>query len=295
MENFKYILQLLRIRQWHKNFFIFLPLFFDGKILQLQYITKAIIVFVTFCLLSSSIYCLNDIKDRKKDALHPEKCKRPLASGKLKTSYAYVCMFVCLILSFLLPICIESDAKPQIYLILSSYFILNLLYTVYLKQISVLDVFIVSVGYVMRVFCGGFACHIFVSEWIIMMTFLLALFLTFCKRRDDLVLFESDGIAPRKSVMQYNLVFLNQVITVISAVCMVCYIMYTLSADVQERFHTQYLYVTSIWVLAGIIRYLQLTLVEKNSGDPSKVLLKDRFIQFCVLLWIINFVIIIYC
>jgi 4-hydroxybenzoate polyprenyltransferase len=171
---------------------------------------------------------------------------------------------------------------------------MNLVYCVRLKQIAVVDVFIIAIGFVLRVLIGGFATGIYISHWIVLMTFLLALFLAFAKRRDDVVMFESTGMKARKNVDRYNLDFMNQVIGVIASITMVCYIMYTVSEEVVRRLHCQYVYVTAIFVLAGIIRYLQVTIVDVKSGSPTKVLMKDRFLQLCILGWIATFAVILY-
>ena len=171
---------------------------------------------------------------------------------------------------------------------------MNIAYCIKLKQIAIVDVFIIAVGFVLRILVGGFATGIYLSHWIVLMTFLLALFLAFAKRRDDVVMYEDSGVKMRKNVNRYNLAFMNQLIAVVACLTMVCYIMYTVSPEVIERFHSSYIYVTSIFVLAGIIRYLQLTIVDVKSGSPTKVLLKDHFVLACIVGWIVTFVIILY-
>lgn len=174
------------------------------------------------------------------------------------------------------------------------YLVLNIAYCVKLKQIALVDVFIIAFGFVLRILAGSVATGIKLSQWIILMTFLLALFLAFAKRRDDVVIYEDTGVKARKNVNRYNLQFMNQAISIIASVTMVCYIMYTVSDEVIERMNTSYLYVTSIFVLAGLIRYLQITIVDVKSGSPTKVLMNDRFIQCCIAGWIITFFLILY-
>ena len=164
-----------------------------------------------------------------------------------------------------------------------------------LKQYAILDVCIVALGFVLRIFVGGIATSVVLSKWIVLMTFLLTLFLSFAKRRDDVVRMNDTGEAPRKNTIRYNLTFINQAITIAASVTLVCYIMYTVSPEVVERFHTDKLYLTSVFVLLGLLRYIQLAVVDKRSGDPTKVMLKDLFIQLIVLLWCLSFFIIIYC
>jgi len=155
-------------------------------------------------------------------------------------------------------------------------------------------VIVISVGFVLRILVGGTATGIWLSEWIIMMTFLLALFLAFAKRRDDVILYQNTGVLPRKNTNRYNLDFMNQVMMIVSTITIIAYIMYTLSPDVIERFHNRHIYITAVFVLVGIIRYLQVTIVDLKSGNPTTILLKDRFIQFCIAGWIVSFLIIIY-
>lgn len=178
--------------------------------------------------------------------------------------------------------------------IIAFYVVMNLAYSTKLKQIPILDVFIIAIGFVLRVFAGGVNAHIYISNWIILMTFLLALFLAFAKRRDDVVEWETTGTTRRKGINRYNTAFMNQAMTIVASLTMVCYIMYTISDSVIERIGNPYLYVTSVFVLAGIIRYLQIAIVDIKSGSPTKILLKDRFIQLCIAGWLLAFAIILY-
>ena len=163
-----------------------------------------------------------------------------------------------------------------------------------LKQIALVDVFIIAIGFVLRVILGGVVNDIILSHWIVLMTFLLALFLAFAKRRDDVVLYQETGVLPRKNVNRYNLDFMNQALTIVSAVTLVAYVMYTVSDDVMKQFNSHYIYLTTVFVLAGILRYLQITIVDVKSGSPTKVLMKDRFVQLCIVGWIAAFLIVIY-
>jgi len=288
---------LIRPQQWVKNFFVFLPLFFDRHLLDAGYLVPAIVVFFAFSFVASSIYCFNDVWDAELDRLHPKKCKRPVASGKISPAVAYTIMGVLLVFAFVGVAAFfraDRQAMTGVAAVLASYFVLNILYCVKLKQIALIDVFIISVGFVLRVVVGGIAAGIYISHWIILMTFLLALFLAFAKRRDDVVMYEKTGLVARKNVVRYNVQFMNQVISIVATVTMVCYIMYTVSPEVVERYGSNYLYLSAIWVLLGILRYLQLTIVDMKSGSPTNVLLCDRFIHFCIVCWILTFVVIIY-
>ena len=171
---------------------------------------------------------------------------------------------------------------------------MNMAYCARLKQYAIIDVCTIAVGFVLRVLAGGAATGIVLSTWIVLMTFLLTLFLSLAKRRDDVLRMNKTGEAPRKNTTRYNLTFINQAITITAAVTLVCYIMYTVSPDVIDCHHTQYLYLTSIFVFIGLLRYLQIAMVDQDSGDPTKVIWHDRFTQVTILLWGLTFLIIIY-
>ena len=171
---------------------------------------------------------------------------------------------------------------------------MNIAYCLKLKQYAIVDVSIIAIGFVMRVLIGGFAADIWVSQWLVLMTFLLALFLALTKRSDDFSLFEQTGNKPRLSITGYNKEFINEAIAIVSAVTLVCYIMYTMSEEVIARMGSQYLYLTSLWVFVGLLRYMQKTIVYSESGSPTKSLMNDHFIQLCVLGWLASFFVIIY-
>lgn len=288
------IILLIRPHQWLKNLFIFFPLFFDRRLAEITYWIPCIIAFFAYCFAASAIYCFNDIWDAESDKLHPEKCKRPIASGKISKKMGYIIAFLCMCLSFFLIYVGFGRAGYLLIYIIVFYLIMNVIYCIKLKQIALIDVFIIAVGFVLRILMGGVATSIELSQWIVLMTFLLALFLAFAKRRDDVVIYEGTGVKARKNVNRYNLQFMNQAISIVASITMICYIMYTVSDEVVARMQTSYLYVTSIFVLAGIMRYLQLTIVDVKSGSPTKVLMHDRFIQLCIMGWIVTFFIILY-
>lgn len=290
----KSLLSLIRPQQWVKNVFVLLPLFFGGRLFDFLCWTQAMSAFMAFSFMASAVYCLNDLKDIEADRKHPKKSKRPLASGAIKPIWAIVSMVILIVCSIAICVLFLGERSDKVTALLLFYLCLNIAYCLKLKQYAIIDVFIVSFGFVLRLFAGGWACGISLSPWIVLMTFLLALFLAFAKRRDDVAIFQKDNVITRKNVMRYNLSFLNQTLGLIGAITIVCYIMYTLSPDVMARFHSDIVYVTSIFVLAAILRYLQIAIVDSRSGSPTKILLYDRFIQLCVILWITTFVIMLY-
>lgn len=287
-------LRLLRPQQWLKNVFVFLPLFFHGDLGNVQTLWQAVLAFACFSLVASSIYCFNDLYDVEADRRHPVKCRRPVASGAVSKGEAYALLAVTLVAAMALAFAAFSETRWQVVGVLAFYFVMNLAYCVWLKRLALVDVFVIAVGFVLRVILGGVACAVALSQWIVLMTFLLALFLAFAKRRDDVVLYEDTGVLPRRGINRYNLPFMNQVIGIVASVTMVCYIMYTVDAEVVARIGSTKVYLTSVFVLAGLIRYLQLTIVDVKSGSPTKVLMRDRFTQCCIAGWVVAFLIIIY-
>ena len=290
----KHFIQLLRPLQWIKNGFVFAPIFFSNHLLEWNFFLPTFIVFMSFCLISSSIYCFNDLQDVEADRLHPKKCKRPIASGNVSVKAGYTMMLLCLIGAFALLPLAKSVNTPYLYIIIGGYWLMNIAYCLRLKQIAILDVSIIAIGFVMRVLIGGVTTDIWISHWLVLMTFLVTLFLAFTKRNDDFRLYEQTGQKPRVSITGYNKTFINEATAIIGSVTMVSYIMYTMSPEVIERMGTRYVYLTSGWVLAGLLRYLQNMIVYGLSGSPTKSLVKDHFIQICIIGWIASFFAIIY-
>lgn len=295
------LFRLIRPKQWIKNFFVFLPLFFGGSLLDTQRLLAAFLTFLAFCFAASSIYCFNDLVDVEADRRHPVKCKRPIAAGLISKRQAYSLMALLFVLSMLtISLLGILNAPPSgrgwgwaLFIILF-YWLLNLAYCAELKDHAILDVCIVAFGFVLRILAGGLATDTVLSQWIVLMTFLLTLFLSFAKRRDDVLRMQHTGEAPRRNTSRYNLTFVNQAITITGSVTLVCYIMYTVSPEVTAHFRTHHLYLTSIFVLVGLLRYIQIAVVDEQSGDPTKVILRDRPTQLIVLGWLLAFLVIIY-
>lgn len=290
----KNILKLIRPEQWIKNLFIFLPLFFSGQLVGWDKWYACLPVFIAFSLVSSSIYCFNDIRDREEDRLHARKKKRPIASGAISVKEGYVLMFLLLIPACLVLLLPGVENLWHVLGILLFYYLLNMAYCLKLKNISIIDIFVIAGGFVLRLLSGGYASDIQLSHWIILMTFLLALFLALGKRRDDIRIYEKTGMTVRGNIRFYNIPFLNTVLGMLSTISVICYIMYAVSDEVTGRFGSDSIYLTSVFVLAGFIRYLQVVLVEKGNADPTYILLHDRFLQLCILGWLVSFALIIY-
>ena len=300
----KNILRLLRPKQWTKNVFVMLPLFFGGQLLNLYALCQGLIVMLAFSFAASSIYCLNDIADLEADRRHPVKCNRPIASGAVSKTQAWMLMGGMLLLAIITllagsslpsgsnPSALTSHLSP-LYIVLG-YWLMNVAYCLWLKHIAIVDVCIVASGFVLRMLAGGMATGIVLSKWIVLMGFLLTLFLSLAKRRDDVLRMMATGEAPRRNTSRYNMTFINEAITITATVTLVCYVMYTVSPEVIRQFHTDYLYLTTVFVLLGLLRYLQKALVDQQTGDPTRVLLTDRFTQLVVAAWVVSFLVLIY-
>lgn len=286
------ILCLIRPSQWVKNLFIFLPVFFDQRLTDAGKVLPCVIAFLGFSLVASSIYCLNDLADAESDRKHPEKQERPLASGALSPLTAKIMAGLLLLAGF--AVLFIGRLAWEVIALTIFYYLMNIAYTFKLKHIAIIDVFVIALGFVIRILIGGFAAQVLLSHWIVILTFLLALFLGFAKRRDDAAIYEQQGIEARNTVVQYNSEFLNAVMMISATITIIAYIMYSIDSEVVGRLGSDKVYCTSIFVIAGIFRYLQLTLVQRKSGNPAKVLLKDRFIQLCVIGWVGMFVFFIY-
>ena len=287
---FSSIIKLIRPHQYLKNLFIFLPIFFALKITDISLLLKSLLAFLSFSLAASAIYILNDYLDIEEDKRHPIKKNRPLASGEINSKYAIFMMGFFITLSLI----IISFISMQTMYIIILYIILNIAYSYKLKHIAIIDIIVISIGFVLRVFAGTYSTGLDTSMWIIVITFLLALFLALAKRRDDVLLFNKTGAKMRKVIDGYNLQFVDMAMTLMAGVVIVSYLMYCVSPEVIARTGSNKLYITLIFVIVGFMRYMQITYVEENSGSPTKILMKDRIIQISIVMWIITFAILLY-
>jgi decaprenyl-phosphate phosphoribosyltransferase len=286
----KAYIQLIRPKDWAKNLFLFVPIFFAGLLFNFNVLLELLGGFFCFSLVASSIYIINDYRDIEDDKKHPVKKNRPLASGAVKKATGLLIAGIFLIAGFTAAWFI----REKFLFVLVIYFLMNVAYSFGLKNIPILDIIIISIGFVLRIKAGAVIAKVGLSEWLIIMVFLLALFMAIAKRRDDVLLKLSSGNDMRKAVKGYNLDFINTALSLICAVIIVAYFMYTTSAETVARLQTYRLYYTCLFVLAGIFRYLQLIYVQQDSQSPTKILYKDRFIQVTILLWVISFYVILY-
>lgn len=279
------VFKLMRPYQYIKNVFIFLPLFFALKITQIDLLINALIAFIAFSLTASAIYILNDYHDIEDDRLHPKKKTRPLASGTIPKFQACFLMIVLFLIGFVLMASLSFYAVA----VQLAYVLLNIAYSFHLKHVSIVDISIIAVGFVLRLFVGSAVTDVPLSMWIVIMTFLLALFMALAKRRDDVLIYLDTGKKMRRVIDGYSLQFLDTAMAIMASVVIVAYINYTTSPEVVARVHSDYLYLTSFFVIVGILRYLKIALVFKNSGSPTRIVLRDRFIQLTLAMWFISF------
>lgn len=281
--------KLLRPKQWIKNLFVFAPMFFGLSLFELNLFVKAGLAFVAFCCMASSVYIFNDLKDVDVDRRHPTKRLRPLACGAISKEKALILSLALALFSFVFARAVSWSCV----ILLLAYGILNLAYSLKLKHVAIVDIFCIATGFVLRVFMGGFSTGISLSRWIIVMTFLLAIFLALGKRRDD-VLLSLNGTDVRKCIEGYNLRLIDISIGIVTSITFVAYLMYTFSPEVADFFGSKNIYFTAIFVLLGIMRYLQLIFVFEKSSSPTEIVFRDHFLQIIIIGWVCVFAIILY-
>lgn len=283
-------LQLLRPQQYLKNGFIWLPVFFGYQITHVPTLIRTGCAFICFCLIASAVYIINDLKDMAVDRQHPIKKNRPLARGDVSPKQAVFLAAVMAAVSFALSIAFLPAMSA---VILSAYLVMNLLYSFGLKHIPIVDITCIALGFVLRIFAGGTAARIEISPWIVIMTFLMALFLALAKRKDDLLLADQ-GHTVRRAIDGYNAEFISLGMGVMASVIIVAYLLYTVSPEIETKHGTNQLYLSAVWVILGVLRYLQITFVEENSGSPTRVLIKDIVLQVIIALWLVNIYLLLY-
>ncbi len=284
------LLVSLRPHQWTKNFLLFAPLALSKHLFETGLFLRSFVAFVLFCGLSGTVYLINDVRDLERDLLHPRKRLRPIASGALPPraalGFAALLGGGCLLASWFL--------GPDFFLACLAYVALNLLYSLKLKEVVIVDAIAVSLGFVLRAVAGAVAIGVVFSDWLLICTILLALFLTFCKRRHELTSLEGQASEHRKSLEEYSPYLLDQMIAVVTASCLMAYASYTTAPETIAKFQTDRLPWTIPFVLYGIFRYLYLVHQKEGGGSPSDVLLTDRPLLVNVALWALAIVAIVY-
>jgi len=271
----------MRPHQWTKNVFIFAALIFAQRLGASEDALRALAAFVLFCAMSGAVYIVNDIADLDKDRAHPRKRLRPIASGRVSVVTAAV-----FAAALLVPALAASFTLSYRFgMVAALYFVVNLLYSFYLKRLVILDVMTIAFGFVLRAVAGAEVVEVPISPWLVLCTTLLALFLGFCKRRSELTVLQSAAADHREILREYSVPFLDQMISVVTASTVIAYAFYAMSPDVQGKLHTRYLGLTVPFVLYGIFRYLYLLHVKGEGGSPSQALLEDRPLLLNVILW----------
>lgn len=274
-----YLIKSMRPKQWTKNGFVFAGLIFSKSFFDVGLVLKSIYAFILFALVSGAVYIINDIADRRKDVLHPEKCKRPIASGRISPQEAGI--YSVLVLAVALGISYALEIK--LFLILLSYLCLMLLYSLWLKNAVIVDVLIIAIGFVLRTVGGALAINVKISPWLIMCTTLLALFIALNKRRNELLVLSEEAKGEhRKNLMEYTPELINSMLSVVTSATVMSYSLYTFNAG-----KSHYMMLTIPFVIYGIFRYQYLTLAKNWGGSPELVLLKDKPLIIDIILWII--------
>jgi len=286
------LLKTMRPKQWIKNVFVLAALVFAFQLFQVQPVIRSVIAFIVFCLVSSAVYIMNDWGDRKQDALHPRKRLRPLASGELNPNIALTAIIV--ILAFTFPLAFLLNW--QFGLITLFYFVTQIAYTFLLKHMVIIDVMLVASGFVIRAMAGALAIAVPISPWLYVCVTLLALFQALSKRRHELILLSEGTGSFRKILEEYSPAFLDQMISVVTASTVMAYALYTFTADnLPKPVRDSHLMMLTIpFVIYAIFRYLYLIYQQDEGGSPEELLLRDRPLLICIILWGLTSVAILY-
>jgi 4-hydroxybenzoate polyprenyltransferase len=284
-------IELIRPKQWIKNLFIFAPILFAGYLFDLQMLKANIIAFIAFCGISSSVYILNDIMDIESDRAHRKKRFRPLATGDISIPQARILFIILLIITFAVSLTLNYYFVAIIFI----YFINNLLYSFKIKHIVLLDVFSISIGFMLRVAAGAYAIDVNISSWMIITTIFISLFLAISKRRAELSGPDQENLEKQRRVLfDYDVTFVDQLNTIAATGTIIAYALYTVSDKALVAFHTDKLIYTTPFVIYGIFRYMYL-LHKKNLGEsPTQIVTKDIPIIVNSILWFIACSFIIY-
>jgi len=284
-------LKLVRVPQWIKNFFVFVPLLFSRHIFDKDFFLHSFIAFIMFCLVSSIVYIFNDIVDIEADRAHPVKKNRPLPSGKISLRNAIIALigFFALV-GFFLP---AMNNHFRIFLI--SYFLLNVFYTFIFKHMVLLDIFSIALGFMLRVLAGASVINVEVSSWLILTTMFISLFLGIMKRRSELVLVNDVPVkSTRKVLSSYSLNYIDQMSTIAAAGVIICYALYTVSERTVKIFQSEYMIYTTPFVVFGIFRYMYLVYMSNKGENTVEIMMTDVPMITNVILYIIATILIIY-
>lgn len=277
-----HLLRALRPPQWIKNFFVLAALVFSQHVLDPVFLLRSGTAFVCFCLISSAVYLFNDIQDLENDRQHPQKRHRPIASGRVGIPTAGITA----VLLAAAALWMAFGLDFRVGLVILTYGLLNLGYSTYLKHVAILDVMIIAAGFLLRAIAGAFAINVEISSWFILCTMLLALFLGFVKRRQELILLEENAVGHRRILEEYTPEFLDQAISVVTAGTLLAYALYTMSPEVAQKLGTPHLNLTIPCVIYGLLRYLYLVYRKGEGDNPTSTVLKDPPLLLTGALWL---------
>ena len=285
MKNF---IDLIRVKQWIKNLFIFAPLVFSKNLFNSNLFLKTFISFILLSLLTSGLYIFNDIIDLENDKHHPVKKERPLAKGYFSKKFAYSTAIIFVSLSLLFSLFLDY----KLTLIFIFYMLINILYTIYLKRIVIIDVFIIALNFTLRIYSGSIVTGINISSWLVLCTLFLSLFLGFSKRRFEIISLKENANKHREVLSSYSVELLDKIIVVLSTSTILSYALYTVSSETKEKFGESLVF-SIPFVIYGILRYLYL-IYKTNEGEPTKLVTEDIPLLLTILLWIITSILFIY-
>ncbi len=282
--------ELIRPSHWMKNVFVFAPIIFSLKLLKVPELLSNTLAFTAFCAGSSAVYVFNDIHDRALDVNHPVKRKRPIASGRVKVGSAWILFGVLLSIAIML----SSLTSLNVVVVVGSYVTMNLLYSTYLKNMVIIDVMIIAVGFILRIMAGSVATKVYLSNWMLLTTFSISLFIGFAKRRYEIVSLGENASNHRSVLSMYSEKFTDEMITTTVATTIVFYSLYTIDPSVVAKFGTRNLVYTVPLVIYGLFRYMYIVYVKNEGGDPVEIVSKDWGIVSSVLAWFVAVLIFIY-
>ena len=288
MEKF---VRLMRLKHWIKNLFVFIPVFYHGNIFEADTVLKQMPAFLLFGMTASAVYILNDLKDREDDKKHPEKRKRPIASGEISPTAA------ALFAAFLVILTGVSAyfVSVKLALVLLIYFLMNILYSLQLKKFPIVDLAVISTGFILRLFAGSATAEIALSPWLLVTVFLLTFLLALNKRREEVHLNVTAKVLTRESVKGYTLQFIDSLTVVLVSAIIVVYMLYSISASgTRAGYLADYYYITSFWVVLGLAKYLQLIYANPEKTDPTNMIYRDKHLAIIVLIWFFSTLLILY-
>jgi len=289
MKKLSELLRLMRPYQWVKNLFVFTGLLFGHAWHDPHLVTQAVIAFIAFCLASSAIYTFNDIIDLEQDKQHPKKCRRPLASGQVSISAAILLAALLSVSGLVL----AYAASPAVFIILLGYALMNIAYSLRLKHVVILDVFIIATGFMLRILAGTLGIGIPPSQWLLLCGLMVTLFLGFTKRRAEIFALTDDKTAHRKVLEHYSPVLLDKMIGITAAGLIMSYSLYTMNPDTIRIHNTPNLIYTVPFVMYGVFRYIYLLHHQSRGGDPSHDLVRDPHLFIVVGAWLVTTILLI--